>query len=97
VAAAEMTDAERADPEIAALRERLIDCEQRLAELPTYEEEARLAVAEREELATLRDRVQALEAELEAVRTRSDKVIEEMKASLSWRLTAPLRGFKRSR
>ena len=92
-----MTDAEREDSEMAALRQRLIDCEQRLAALPAYEEEARLAAAERDELAALRDRAEALEAELDAVRARSDKVIEEMKASLSWRLTAPLRSLKRSR
>jgi hypothetical protein len=85
--------------ELATLRERLVDCEQRLAALPRYEEEARLAVADREELDRLRDRVEALERELaeaQELRDRAERVADEMKASLSWRLTAPLRRLKRS-
>ena len=95
-----MTDADRADSELAALRARLIDCEQRLAALPAYKEEARLAAADREELDGLRDRVEALEAELaeaQELRARAERVTEEMKASVSWRITTPLRAFGRQR
>jgi len=85
--------------ELAVLRQRLAECEQRLAPLPAWQEEAQLAAADREELDRLRDRVEALEAELaeeQALRGRSERVVDEMKASVSWRLTAPLRRLKRS-
>src|SRR3954447_2960786 len=81
VAAIAMADAERQHSEVLALREGLIDCEQRLAVLPTWEEEARLAATDREELDELRDRVVALEGQLieaEELRVRSERVLEEM-------------------
>ena len=87
----------------AALLNAAEDCtvsagaEQRLAALPAYEEEARLAAADREELDRLRDRVDVLERELaeaEERRARAESVADEMKASVSWRLTAPLRRLR---
>lgn len=97
MAATAMSVSETPHAEVAALRERLIECEQRLAALPAYEEEARLAAADREELDRLRDRVDVLERELaeaEERRARAESVADEMKASVSWRLTAPLRRLR---
>lgn len=93
-----MADAQNHHSELSALRQRLVDCEQRLAILPAWQEEARLAAADREELDRLRDRVEALEGQLteaEELRVRSESVVDDMKASLSWRLTSPLRRLKR--
>jgi hypothetical protein len=92
-----MTEPEMPHAELAVLRQRLTECEQRLAVLPAYEEEAQLALADREELDRMRDQVEVLEqrlAEAEALRARSEQVVEEMKASFSWRVTAPLRRLK---
>jgi hypothetical protein len=59
---------------------RLIDAEQRLAELPDLERELALAEAE---IAKLKGDVAYLESTL-----------GEVLASPSWRLTAPLRGLR---
>ncbi|HSZ70430.1 MAG TPA: methyltransferase domain-containing protein [Solirubrobacteraceae bacterium] len=65
--------------------------EQTLAELPVLRE--RLAQAT-SALPSLEEQVGALRARVDEL-ARAERVARDMRASLSWRITAPLRGFKR--
>jgi SAM-dependent methyltransferase len=71
--------------------ERLAEREQTLAELPVLRERLAQATAA---LPPLEERVAALQAGL-AEQARAARVGEEMRASVSWRITAPLRAIKR--
>ncbi|MDQ3742310.1 MAG: class I SAM-dependent methyltransferase [Actinomycetota bacterium] len=69
--------------EVRRAREQLLDGERAHARAGRLEEELRLA---REEIATLNGRLE-----------RADAVVRDLKASPSWRVTAPLRALKRLR
>lgn len=71
--------------------ELLAEREQTLAELPVLRERLSRATTA---LPPLEERVATLQAEL-AELSRAARVAQDMRASLSWRITAPLRGLKR--
>jgi len=68
----------------------LADAETRLAALPALRERARLAEEAHRDLA---ERVEAAEQRAD----RAEQVVAGLQASLSWRITAPLRAAKRLR
>jgi hypothetical protein len=93
--------AEATERELAELRARLAEAEQALAAIADVEEAQREIDRLREAVAHRDAQVQELLALAEnAIRLRDERdhlrvVLEEMKASVSWRVTAPLRRLKR--
>jgi chromosome segregation ATPase len=93
--------AEATERELAELRARLAEAEQRLAAIADLEEARREIDRLREAVAHRDAQVQELLAPAEnAIGLREERdhlrvVLEQMKASVSWRVTAPLRRLKR--
>jgi SAM-dependent methyltransferase len=87
--------AHRADEDRRAALARLAEAEQMAAEVPTLRAAAETAgtalAAADEELLRLRGERDSLAERL----ARADRVLAEVKSSPSWRVTAPLRAFKR--
>jgi SAM-dependent methyltransferase len=85
------------EEELGALRLALRDAEQRLAVLPDLEHDARITREEHERLYVLENEVGTLHAQLaeqQAATARAEGVYRSMQASLSWKLTKPLRRLK---
>lgn len=85
--------------EVGALRLALRDAEQRLAVIPDLEHDARVTREEHERLYVLEGEAAALRAQLadqQAATARAEGVYRSMQASLSWKLTKPLRRLKGS-
>ncbi len=101
-AALRALDASRAreaslDARVAELQDALVEAERRLARIGEVELERDEA---RAEILELERRVEVLTADVasrDELLERSRRVHDEMLASVSWRVTSPLRALKRGR
>jgi DNA repair exonuclease SbcCD ATPase subunit len=108
--AGQITRIEQRLDELSALRAQLRESEQQLARVPALEREAALAAEDRRELDAARAQIEVLELGVEDLRAElaqaqaqlrqseeaSQRVIDGMKSSFSWRITAPLRALARA-
>jgi glycosyltransferase involved in cell wall biosynthesis len=92
---AERSRADRAERLLAEARTRLLDAERRAAATDTLALERDAARVDAVELARKVEVLQADKAELEGRVAQAARVQEDLQASLSWRVTAPLRTAKR--
>jgi 2-polyprenyl-3-methyl-5-hydroxy-6-metoxy-1,4-benzoquinol methylase len=83
-----LTATQRNQLDIDDLRKRLVDAETALAEVPTLHERARAAESALHDLA---GRFEDAAARAE----RAERVVHDLQASISWRVTQPLRRAKR--